>query len=196
MKLTGYAAALAPVFLVAGAIAAGCGSDVATCASICALPNAVPSSCLNDCSDMQKSLTTAEAGDFQAWLTCVQNAGDYSAVNGICASISATVADEARQSPPGGGGDSGADAASRSCTAATCSAVCGLVANSTACLTACTAARAECSASSVAFQALLNCLCQNGGWLDNAPTAAACATDLLNVDQNCVAFNGVADGGR
>jgi hypothetical protein len=92
----------------------GCGQSVATCESVCALPNApVGDGCSSECTSEQESLVAEGAGgDFQAYLTCLSNAGDFSASTGLCATESATVAKYTEipggfSSPGTGGVDSG-----------------------------------------------------------------------------------------
>jgi hypothetical protein len=84
--------------------AAGCGADVATCGSVCALPNAPAPNCVSDC-DAKLGGIAAEGygGDFQAYLTCLSNAGDYAAGTGACEEQATTVAEDYARVASGGG---------------------------------------------------------------------------------------------
>jgi len=71
----------------------GCGQDVASCATVCALPDAEPTSCMTSCTSVELQCATAGDGaDLQLLLTCLSNAGLYSAIGGSCASEAKTVA--------------------------------------------------------------------------------------------------------
>jgi hypothetical protein len=73
------------------ATAPGCGQDVGSCDSICGLPDA-PGSCKSSCETAQESCTAAgDLGDFQAWVTCVNNCGSYLVVSGTCAAQEAAM---------------------------------------------------------------------------------------------------------
>jgi hypothetical protein len=94
-------------------IAEGC-QDAATCDSICALPDApmgLGDTCSSGCGMGQKSADAAgTGGDFQALLTCVQNAGTYAAVSGICAAEAATVRTDSKYELPSASGTADAGA--------------------------------------------------------------------------------------
>jgi hypothetical protein len=190
MKATTWLSGLAPLTLAAVLGSGGCGSDVATCASVCQLPGApTDGSCTSNCDGTQTATATVGAsGDFQAYLTCLENAGTYSAIDGVCAPIAQTVAAEAASAIGGSGG---------SCGSATCATVCAMGGGDTAsCTETCTAAQTECSAAQAQFQTLLGCLCKAGGWFTGTTSNTACAEDLIQLDEDCAAFNNsVGDAG-
>ncbi len=95
--------------LVAGAAglgAGGCGEDVATCDTICGFSDA-PTTCGSTCAAQDAACgTSVNAGDFQAYLTCVNNAGSYGSIEGLCEAEATAVAREcgpAATPDPGGG---------------------------------------------------------------------------------------------
>ncbi len=181
----GGLAALVTFMTVVGS--GGCGSDVATCTTVCALPGAT-GSCPNDCGVSQTATAAVGAsGDFQAYLTCLENAGTYSAVDGICAPIAQTVATETASAIGSGAvtGDSGVS----SCSGATCDTACALAYAPSDCQTFCAMAQTECATGQAQFQALLECLCEAGEWITGAKSGTACAMSLVALDQECSAFD-------
>ncbi len=99
------------VLLLALPVGSGCGVDVATCAYVCGLPEA-PQGCDSTCPTAQGAC--ADPGEFQAYLTCIANAGTYKAILDRCASVAAAVANDCNGSglttlsdAGGGGGTTG-----------------------------------------------------------------------------------------
>jgi hypothetical protein len=73
-SLRSFLVGLVPLALAA---VAACGQDAATCSNVCGLTGA-PSNCATVCA-AQQTLCTADghSGDFQAYLTCLENTGVY-----------------------------------------------------------------------------------------------------------------------
>lgn len=181
---------------MAGATASGgCGQDVATCDTICALPEAPGSDCTTSCSDAQSACASSSAecgGDFQDYLTCLNNAGTYEAVDGLCAAIAARVASETSTrvgTPTGDGGTSS------TCASATCSSVCATEGTAVeSCTSGCEAAQAQCSVASDAFQSMLSCFCQAGGLVQSmTEVPTACESDLQAVESQCPGLSQTVD---
>jgi hypothetical protein len=94
-----------------GIAASACGQDVASCSSVCPATSA-NGQCPGNCSAIQASCDAANAGaDFQALLTCVNNAGGaLSPLPGLCADDYAIVSRNCGVSPDAGVGLGGTDA--------------------------------------------------------------------------------------
>jgi len=113
MTRTWLARATAALIVTAATAVAGCFQDVATCDTLCALPDAPGASCADSCNATQAACTETNAlGDFQALLTCVGNTGTYASTTGDCAKEQATVDAncglvERGTGSDGGGGDGG-----------------------------------------------------------------------------------------
>jgi hypothetical protein len=86
-------ATLALTFVIAASWLSACGQDVATCATVCGLPGAA-TTCATACAAQQeKCSSSTDAPNFQAYLTCLGNAGTYSATEGVCAELAAAVSE-------------------------------------------------------------------------------------------------------
>jgi hypothetical protein len=102
--------ALVSLFLVALGAATGtqgCGQSVASCGSICGLADS-PGACATQCEENQVACSaTGYGAEFQAYLTCIDNAGTYASVTGICATVAQTMTNDCSDShitPPVDGG--------------------------------------------------------------------------------------------
>jgi hypothetical protein len=168
----------------AATLSGGCGQDVATCGTVCELPNADADTCSETCSEWQSvGSEPGYGGDFQALLTCLSNAGDYDAVTGVCASFVAALDADERGGPIS---DSGASdsASSTSCANATCVSVCAKTDAAASCTSQCEIAAATCPASAAGvFQAVLTCVCSAG--IGTATTGTACANQLQAYESEC-----------
>ena len=163
--------------------ASACGQDVPSCATVCGLPGA-PAGCGAACTSSESVCATSGcSGDFQAYLTCIGNAGTFAAVTAECATLAATVASETgNHTLPV---DAGADADSSSCQNATCASVCMGVTRTPGCTPSCEASQAQCGAAGAAqFQALLRCVCANGGAGVSGPPNA-CAAEIVAIASSC-----------
>ncbi len=172
----------------AGALFAACGQDVPTCGTVCALPGAPPT-CGSTCASQETACAANGcSGDVQALLTCLGNAETYAAVNGLCASIAATVAAETSVAPPA---PIDAGVPSTGCAAATCASVCATYSGATAqCTSGCETSQASCG-DSAAFQAFLTCICEAGGLTSSTttnPAMTTCAAALTNLVATCPAI--------
>jgi hypothetical protein len=186
--------------LVAMMGANACGSDVASCATVCTFSDA-PGGCATTCAANQTASAAIGAGaDFQAYLTCLNNAGSFAAAEEVCNASAETVATETHTAilQPGdgvGGGGSGVDGGGgevanmggASCASATCASVCAAD-NELSCAQGCESAQASCTGESAEFQSLLTCLCESGGVPEGATTDTQCAQQILALGQNCDAF--------
>jgi hypothetical protein len=192
MKRAKRAVGAVALALVGVAIVAGCGQSVATCATVCALPDA-PGACLGTCNaDQMASDSAGRTADFQAYLTCLGNAGTYMAAVGDCESDARVVGIDARAMLLGSGtvdgGDGDASGNAGSCAAATCESVCANDTSVATCVSACSGAEATCAGASQEFATVLTCLCEAGGWIQGTSTNTPCAAAILALDQNCPAF--------
>jgi hypothetical protein len=205
MNAKTWLGALVPVALVAIVGSGGCGTGVATCASICALPDAPsPSStCTTSCMNSQAAATApGAAADFQDYLTCVENEGTYLAVSEICAPQAKTVVNDTHTmiSPPVDGGNTnttsdadstGDSTAPSTCATATCASVCATEGTESAdCASGCAASESECPNAGADFQAVLTCICQNGGLTPSTSgnISLECETQLTTLEVACPAI--------
>ncbi len=66
---------------------AGCGSDVATCATVCGYPDA-PTGCLDTCTSNQSACDSLGCGPtYQQSLTCYANTGSYTGGRSVCGAL-------------------------------------------------------------------------------------------------------------
>jgi hypothetical protein len=99
---------------------AGCGQDVATCASVAALPGAGSINFTEgSCTQLQTACASpAQAADFQDYLTCLGNEGTLSATDGECVAITRLVEQECTGSTGTGTGSGTGTKSSSSSSAA------------------------------------------------------------------------------
>ncbi len=180
--------------------AGGCGQEVATCTTVCALPDNPGNGCVSACTASEAACTTtACSADFQAYLTCLGNAGTYSAVDGLCAGLAKAVGAETTGLPPVDGGlpdgDVTPDSTTGSCSTATCTSVCATETAAGDCAAGCETTASECAAESVAFQALLTCICEAGGLVAQGALTAECSAVAQDLAATCPSITGIGMGG-
>jgi len=196
MKSLKWFGVLAPLAFTVAATVGGCGQDVATCGTVCDLPGAPTQNCNTTCTATEAACATQTAdpncsGDFQLLLTCLDNAGTYDAINGLCESIAARVSAES-STPNGTPSDAGTPS---SCSSATCSSVCATDGTQAAsCADGCDLAQSQCSSLSEQYQALLTCLCESGGVTSAAASACAAEADALSSCMGVQVGSGVGGG--
>ena len=197
-----YSLAPAGVVLVVSALlvsAPACGASVATCASICALPDA-PTTCETTCTETQTTCAAtgdACSSDFQLFLTCVENTQTYASIGGLCSAPAKAVSVSITSFGDAG---TGTDAHTVTCASATCASVCANSGSATevaSCTSSCQSTQADCPMAAEAFQSLLTCLCDAGGANMGIGTSATaeCATIAVDLDQSCPGLFQQVDAG-
>lgn len=193
-----WLAFLAPVALTAALASGGCGQDVPSCSSVCAMPGA-PSTCETSCNAAETACVAAScSADVQAYLTCMGNAGTYTAINGLCAPIAKALGAESGVTQGASTGASGdASVTSASCVVATCASVCATESGSSvaSCAQGCTVTQETCSQAASEFQALLTCICDAGGYNGSTNVGSQCASALASLAGACPAIVTTGSGG-
>ncbi len=181
----------------------GCGASVPSCATVCEFADA-PAGCVTTCDQNQSAATAVGASaDFQAYLTCVNNAGSFTQAAKLCASSAETVATETQtavlQPGDGDGAGSGDDGGTMSvgvegdagsCANASCDTVCAMAGNPAGCPAECSALQTECSNAAEQVETVLVCLCESGGWFNGTSTNTPCAAPLIALAQDCTLGGG------
>jgi hypothetical protein len=192
--------------------AGGCANTTPDCGSLC-LDNAPE--CSNSCDATYSACYAKGASAyFQLYVTCLSNAGSSASAADDCTGIAKTVqsvcgstidigsdsgggvdsgvvvgdsgATGSGGGGGGGGGGSSGDASAASCESASCESVCADYGTGEEnCVTGCTSAEAACSEDAAQFEAVLECLCQSGGFAGSTQPPAACEQSVLALEQDC-----------